>query len=94
VGGNLAEVLDRVGATIRERNQLRRHARALSAEGRLSGVVLLALPVVVFVGMSVIQRDYSEKLTGSASGVLMLLIAAGLMIVGAVWIRVVVKVRF
>ncbi len=47
-GGNLAEVLDQVGKTIRERNQIRRQVKALSAEGRLSGIILVALPIVVF----------------------------------------------
>ena len=47
-GGNLAEVLDQVGKTIRERNQIRRQVSALSAEGRLSGIILVALPIGVF----------------------------------------------
>ena len=44
VGGNLAEVLDGVGHTIRERNQIRRQVKALAAEGKLSAIVLMALP--------------------------------------------------
>ena len=44
VGGNLAEVLDAVGHTIRERNAIRRQVKALSAEGKLSAIVLMALP--------------------------------------------------
>lgn len=43
VGGNLAEVMDTVGETIRERNQIRRQVAALSAEGKLSAYVLIAL---------------------------------------------------
>ena len=43
-GGNLAEVLDQVGHTIRERDQIRRQVQALSAEGKLSAYVLMALP--------------------------------------------------
>ena len=45
-GGNLAEVLDQVGATIRERGQIKRQVQALSAEGKLSAYVLMALPSV------------------------------------------------
>ena len=44
VGGNLAEVLDAVGHTIRERNAIRRQVKALSAEGKLSAIVLMSLP--------------------------------------------------
>jgi tight adherence protein B len=48
VGGDLAEVLDHLGETIRDRNQLRGQVRALSAEGRMSAIVLIALPIVMF----------------------------------------------
>ena len=47
VGGNLGEVLDHVGETIRERNQIRRQVRTLSAEGRISANVLIALPLAI-----------------------------------------------
>ena len=45
VGGDLAEVLDRVAGTIRERNQIKRQIRTLSAEGKLSAYILMALPL-------------------------------------------------
>ena len=52
VGGDLAEVLDHVGETIRERFQIRGQVQALSAEGRLSAYILIALPVVMFIYLS------------------------------------------
>ncbi|WP_040336806.1 type II secretion system F family protein [Candidatus Blastococcus massiliensis] len=94
VGGNLAEVLDGVSTTIRERNQIRRHAESLSAEGRLSGVVLMVLPVAVFVLLSIVSPAYTAPLTGTGSGQLLLLLAASLMTVGGLWLRSTVKVRF
>jgi tight adherence protein B len=94
VGGNLAEVLDRVSTTIRERNALRRHARSLSAEGRMSGVVLLLLPVGVFCVLSVLSPTYLDTVTGTSAGIMMMLIAGGLMLVGGVWLRALVKVKF
>ncbi|GAB3304564.1 hypothetical protein GCM10027451_10340 [Geodermatophilus aquaeductus] len=93
VGGNLAEVLDRVSTTIRERNALRRHARALSAEGRTSGVVLLALPFGTAVLLSLVSPGYLERLT-TGSGIVIMLMAGALMLVGYLWLRAVVKVRF
>ena len=45
VGGDLAEVLDQVGETIRERSQIKGHVKALSAEGKLSAYILMALPI-------------------------------------------------
>jgi tight adherence protein B len=94
VGGNLAEVLDRVGATIRERNQLRRQARALSAEGRVSAVVLLLLPPVVGGLLALVSPEYMGRLTATPTGLLMLTAAGLLMLVGGLWVRQVVKVRF
>ncbi len=94
VGGNLAEVLDRVSRTIRERNAMRRQALALSAEGRVSGTVLLVMPFAVTGFMALTSPEYVARLFSSAAGVVMVLIAAGLMVVGALWLRVIVKVRF
>jgi tight adherence protein B len=56
VGGNLAEVLDNVSQTIRQRNTLRRQVVSLSAEGRVSGVILVSLPIVLMLWMSVSNR--------------------------------------
>jgi tight adherence protein B len=94
VGGNLAEVLDRVGATIRERNELRREASALSAEGRVSGTVLLIMPVAVVGVLTVVAPGYLHPLLHTGSGLVMLAIAVGLMAVGGVWLKTIVKVRF
>jgi len=94
VGGNLAEVLDRVGVTIRDRAHLKRQARTLSAEGRVSGAVLLAMPLVLGAGLRLTVPEYTSRLTGTGTGVVMLAIAGLLMVVGAVWVRRVVTVRF
>ncbi|SDP47444.1 tight adherence protein B [Klenkia soli] len=94
VGGNLAEVLDRVGETLRDRAQLFRQARALSAEGRTSGIVLLALPFGVVLLMSLSAPAYLTPLFSTGTGWLLLLVALGLMAVGAFWLRSIVKLRF
>ena len=94
VGGNLAEVLDRVSSTIRERGQLRRQAQALSAEGRISGVVLLVMPFVITGVLLVISPDYVGQLFSSSGGITAVAVAGVLMIVGSLWIRQTVKVEF
>ena len=94
VGGNLAEVLDRVSSTIRERGQLRGQARALSAEGRISGIVLLALPVVITGLLMLVSPEYVGRLFSSSGGLTAVVIAGVLMVVGAVWVRQTVKVEF
>jgi tight adherence protein B len=94
VGGNLAEVLDGVGRTIRERNQIRRQVQSLSAEGRLSAVVLMLLPVGVAGFLSVSNPEYLLKLTHSLLGYGLLGLAAVLMTTGGLWLRKVVNFSF
>ena len=92
VGGNLAEVLRRVAATLRLREKQRRQVKALSAEGRLSGVILCALPVGLLVLLSVVNPTYMATLTGTLLGWMLLGTAGTMLAVGALWISKVVKV--
>lgn len=94
VGGDLAEVLDTVGHTIRERNQIRRQVRALSAEGRMSGYVLVLLPFVVAGALTLINPTYLHKLTASVVGWAMIAVAVLLITGGALWLRKVVTFKF
>ena len=94
VGGNLAEVLDGVGHTIRERNQIRGQVKALSAEGKLSAYVLMALPIGIVVFLSVANPDYIGKLVESIAGYVMIAVCVLLMTVGALWLRKVVSFKF
>lgn len=95
VGGNLADVLDIVADTIRERGQIRRQVQALSAEGKLSGYVLIALPFFVILALSFLNPTYLAAFTQSGIiGYLMIAAASVLMIVGILWMRVMVRVEF
>ncbi len=93
-GGNLAEVLDRVGKTIRERNEIRRQVKALSAEGRLSAIVLIALPIVIFLVLLLLRPAYFAAFFLNPIGVLALIVAVVLLIVGSIWVVFAVRVRF
>jgi tight adherence protein B len=94
VGGNLAEVLDAVGHTIRERNAIRRQVKALSAEGKLSAVVLMALPFGIVAFISMTNPGYLAAFTESAIGFGMLGFAAIMMTLGGFWLKNTVKIRF
>jgi tight adherence protein B len=94
VGGDLTELLDRAGATIRERDRVRRQIKALSAEGRLSAVVLIALPILLFLYMRMVNPDYIGELTGSGVGLALLTFACGMLGAGALWLRRLVRVVF
>jgi tight adherence protein B len=93
-GGNLAEVLDQVGATIRERGEVRRHVKALSAEGRLSAIILVALPIGVFLILTVINPGYARFYFTTLLGLAVLILAVILMILGTIWVAKSVKVEF
>jgi tight adherence protein B len=94
VGGNLAEVLDAVGHTIRERNAIRRQVKALSAEGKLSAAVLMALPFGIIAFLSMANPEYLAGFTESIVGYGMLAVAAVMMTVGGLWLRSTVRIRF
>lgn len=92
-GGNLNEVLDGVGNTIRERNRILREVQTLSAEGRMSAVVLMVLPVLVGGGMTAINPGYMAPLFAGATGFIVVGIALTLFTIGGLWMRAVVNVR-
>jgi tight adherence protein B len=94
VGGNLAEVLDAVGHTIRERNQIRRQVKALSAEGKLSALVLGALPFGIAGFVSMTNPSYMAKFTQSLAGYAMIAAAVVLMLMGGFWLKKTVAIKF
>ncbi len=87
-GGNLAELLDRLGSLVRDRLRLRRRVRTLTAEGRMQGLTLLVLPFVVFAAMMVVNRNYAEELLRHIWLVVGTAVSMG---IGAVWIRKIVN---
>ncbi|MDP5225758.1 MULTISPECIES: type II secretion system F family protein [Arthrobacter] len=94
VGGNLTEVLDNVHETIKERAQISRQVRALSAEGRTSGVVLIALPIVMLIILSMINPTVATTFFTTVPGWIMLAATAVLLLVGAFWLSRITKIKF
>ena len=92
-GGDLAEVLDKIGRLIRQRFELAGHVKALTAEGRLSGVVLLALPPALLAFLCVSNYPYVEVLFTTPTGSKMLAITAVLQLVGALSIKKIVAIK-
>lgn len=94
VGGDLAEVLDHVGETIRDRNQVRGQVRALSAEGRISALVLMALPILMFIGLVTFNPTYARVFTTTFIGFVMLGAAIALLSVGGLWLSRIIKPKY
>jgi tight adherence protein B len=92
-GGNMAEVIDRVAETIRERADLRRMALTLTAQGRLSRWVVTALPVALLLMITLINRDYVDPLYSTSGGHVMLVIGAVLVVAGSLVIRRIVDFK-
>ena len=94
VGGDLAEILDTVGHTIRERNQIRRQIKALSAEGRISSYILIGIPIFLAVFMVVMAPEFIAPLWTTTMGLVAVGVGVALMLVGIAWIRRLVRLRF
>lgn len=94
VGGNLAELLDTVAETLREREMLRRQIKVLSAEGRLSAVILIALPIVLTIYLILVRPEYIGTLvTSGLFGWTLVVGASTLMLVGVLWIRKMIQIE-
>lgn len=85
VGGNLAEVLDIVANTVRERAYIRRQVNVLSAEGRLSVAILAALPFGILLYLTIVNPGYVRPLFTTPIGIGLLVLAGTLMALG-IWI--------
>ena len=92
-GGNLAEILDNISGLIRERVQFGRHVQALIAEGRLSARVLLALPIVMFLYIYIVNYEYVSMLWTERVGLMLLTGGIISQIVGAYVMKRIVAIE-
>jgi tight adherence protein B len=92
-GGNMAEVLDRVTETIRERAELRRMVQTLTAQGRMSRWVVSAIPVVLLLAISALNPTYIEPLFTKTSGRILLVVAAVMVVSGSLVIKRIVNIK-
>ena len=91
VGGNLAEVLDKTSHTIRERFKMQRQIKTLTAQGRLSGWVLIALPLLCGVGMLIFNPSYFSPMIETPTGRHLLAYGVCSLLVGHLSIRRIVR---
>jgi tight adherence protein B len=92
-GGDLAEILDKIGSLVRERFKIWGQVQALTGEGRLSGIVLLALPPLLFVAVYRMNPDYLMLLFTDELGKKMLIGGVLMQLFGALVIRKIVNIR-
>jgi tight adherence protein B len=90
-GGNLAEILDRTSATIRERLKIQGEIRTHTAQGRLTGYILCALPLVMLVVINFLNPGYSRVLIENPTGRMISYVGIVLLIVGGLIIRQIIN---
>jgi tight adherence protein B len=92
-GGNLAELLDKISSIVRDRLNLLGEVRTLSAEGRLSAIILTALPFGVALVVNVVNPEFMSVLWIDPAGLRMVGAAIFMLIVGIVWMRNIIRIR-
>jgi tight adherence protein B len=92
-GGNLAEILTNISHIIRSRLKLAAHVRVLSAEGRMSAWILGLLPFAILGMLLLVNPKYVQVLWTDPTGVRLLWYALGMIIVGVIWLRNVIRIR-
>jgi tight adherence protein B len=92
-GGNLAEIMDKIAYVIRERFKLRGKIRVLSAEGRLTALVLIALPFLVLIGLYFSNPDYVRTLLAETEGRKLCAVAGFMMAIGVLVIRKMIRIK-
>ena len=92
VGGNLAEILESLAETIRRRFYLRRQLRVYTAQGRMTGYALAALPIIVGLVIFLIQPDYVSLLFTHLLGRVLLATSLILQLLGGLWIKKIISI--
>lgn len=92
-GGNLAEILENIGTLIRERLTLKGKVQALTAEGRFSALVLIALPIVTFLFLYLINREYIMVLLNDPLGNKVLTVAIVSVVLGALVMKKMITIK-
>jgi tight adherence protein B len=93
VGGNLAEILDTISFTIRERVRIQGEIKTLTAQGEFTGYLLSALPFVLTVIISIMSRDYMQPMFTTPCGWVMFGLAFIIIVVGFIIIRRIMKIE-
>jgi tight adherence protein B len=93
VGGNLAEILDNLSAVVRARFTIRRQIRVYTAQGRMTGYLLSALPIILFSMLYMINAEYMSILFKDPVGKILIVIAVSMQLIGFLWIRKIIKIE-
>ena len=93
-GGNLSEILDTIAGTIRERYKIKEEIKTMTGQGRVSGIIIGVLPIVLLLVMSLINKDLIMTLFTTMIGKILLVISICLETIGAIIINKIVTIKF
>ena len=94
IGGNLAEILDNISATIRSRMEINREVRTLTAQGRVSGLIIALIPVFLTVILLILDPKYLSVLFQNRIGIIMISVAIINEIIGFIIIRKIISIEY
>ena len=94
VGGNLADVLDQVNETIRERAEIKGHIKALAAEGKFSAYILIAMPIGIVLMLLAVNPGYMDAMFTNTLGWIMIGGSVVMMTIGSLWMRKIIDLKF
>jgi len=92
-GGNLVEILERTAAVLRDRLRIQGEVRTRTAQGRLTGAILCLLPVVMYGLINLANPGYTKVLTEDPVGRKMIYIGIGMITIGGLLIRKIVRIK-
>jgi tight adherence protein B len=92
-GGDLAEIIDKICEVIRERFKILGMVQALTGEGRLSGAVLMALPIAIFIAVYYLNQDYVMLLFTTDLGKKMVAVGIVMQVLGAICIKRIIDIK-
>ena len=92
-GGDLAEIIDKICEVVRERFKILGMVQALTGEGRLSGAVLMALPIAIFIAVYYLNQEYVMLLFTTPLGKKMVAFGVVMQIVGAICIKKIIDIK-
>jgi tight adherence protein B len=93
VGGNLAEILDNLSSVVRARFTIRRQIRVYTAQGRMTGYLLSALPIIIFSILYMLNPQYMSILFTDPIGKILVVVAITMQLLGFLWIRKIIKIE-
>lgn len=91
-GGNLTEIFDKISLTIRERMRIESRVRTLTAQGRLQGIIVGSMPIVLGVALTIIRPSMMMPFLGSLTGMIAIFVMLILLTLGALMIRKIIRI--